>query len=150
MKCPSCGRENPESAIRWGNCRTPLHDSIDDRTMDSPGQSAVIRGDAKPSLAPTDFKDTMARTPSGHSPSQSCSGGSVRARVLEPGDELGPRFQIDELLGEGGMGRVYKANSIAPCRFLSEPGEMDIDGRTNRMPAYGKGLKPGDMQELAA
>ncbi|HET8965741.1 MAG TPA: hypothetical protein VFN20_05985 [Candidatus Acidoferrum sp.] len=29
--------------------------------------------------------------------------------MLEPGDELGPRFQIDELLGEGGMGRAYKA-----------------------------------------
>jgi len=53
----------------------------------------------------------MVRTPSGHSPSQSrSSGGSgTRSRVLEPGDELGPRFLIDELLGEGGMGRVYKA-----------------------------------------
>lgn len=110
MKCPSCGRENPESAIRCGNCRTPLHDSIDDRTMDSPGQPGVVPGDVKPSPAPSDFKDTMVRTPSGYSPSQSRSGGSTgRSRSLEPGDELGPRFQIDKLLGEGGMGRVYKA-----------------------------------------
>jgi serine/threonine-protein kinase len=28
---------------------------------------------------------------------------------LEPGDELGTRFRIDELSGEGGMGRGYKA-----------------------------------------
>jgi serine/threonine protein kinase len=83
---------------------------MDDRTMDTPRFSGTSHGDNKPSAAPSDFKDTMVRRPSGHSPSQSRSGGSgPRSHVLEPGDELGPRFQIDELLGEGGMGRVYKA-----------------------------------------
>jgi serine/threonine protein kinase/tetratricopeptide (TPR) repeat protein len=52
----------------------------------------------------------MVRTPSGQSASQSrTAGGSARSRILEPGDDLGTRFRIDSLLGEGGMGRVYKA-----------------------------------------
>jgi hypothetical protein len=108
MKCPSCGRENPETAIRCAHCRAELHDSIDDRTMDSPGQSGLTHGDAKPSFAPSDFKDTLVRTPSGHSHSHIRKAAFPEAPVValvswEPGDELGPRFQIDELLGEGGM-----------------------------------------------
>src|SRR4030095_2294093 len=120
MKCPSCGRENPETAVRCGHCRAQLHNFADDRTMDSPEHSGKTHEDAKPSLAQSDFKDTMVRTPSGHSPSQSRSGGSGgRSRVLELGDELGPRFQIAELLGEGGMGRPYKATDRELGRVLA-------------------------------
>ena len=63
----------------------------------------------------------MVRTPSGHSPSQSRSpsASGARSRVLEPGDELGPRFLIDDLLGEGGMGRVYKATDRELGRVIA-------------------------------
>jgi hypothetical protein len=62
MKRPSCSRENPETAIRCGHCRASLHDSVDDRTMDSPGQSGTAHAHVKPSFATSDFKDTMVRT----------------------------------------------------------------------------------------
>ena len=39
--------------------------------------------------------------------------------MLEPGDELGSRFQIDDLLGEGGMGRVYKATDRELGRVIA-------------------------------
>src|SRR5713226_7407932 len=96
MKCPSCGRENPESAVRCTDCRVLLHPSFDDRTMDGPSDST--KGATQPARAESQNNTaSMVRTP------------SARSRVLEPGDELGPRFLIDALLGEGGMGRVYKA-----------------------------------------
>src|SRR5262249_46994686 len=76
--------------------------------------------------AESDFHSaTLVRTPSGassqnRSGSQSRSGGpSGRSRVLEPGDELGTRFLIDDLLGEGGMGRVYKATDRDLGRVLA-------------------------------
>src|SRR5258708_21774846 len=109
MNCPSCGRENSETAVQCSQCRTPLHSLADDRTMDSPAQP-TSRGETQPSKAESGSKaPSMVRTPSGASQSRSASGSGARSRVLEPGDELGTRFLINDLLGEGGMGRVYKA-----------------------------------------
>jgi serine/threonine protein kinase/tetratricopeptide (TPR) repeat protein/TolB-like protein len=121
MKCPSCGRENPESAVRCTQCRARLDDYADDRTMDAPASSAS-HGETLPSRTESSIKaPSMVRTPSGHSPSQSRSSTSsgARSRVLEPGDELGPRFLIDDLLGEGGMGRVYKATDRELGRVIA-------------------------------
>src|SRR6201993_217838 len=99
MKCPSCGHENLESAVRCTDCCVPLHSSFDDRTMDGPAD-ASNPGATQPLRAESETNvSSMVRTPSGHSPSQSRGSGGPgpRSRVLEPGDELGPRFLISLL-----------------------------------------------------
>src|SRR5262249_2416172 len=104
----------------------------DDRTMDSPDQGTIIGGpDSSPSGRPaksasTARAATAAMTPPpsqtpGSTPSQSRPSGSRsnRAGVFGPGEELGPRFVIESPLGEGGMGRVYKAYDRELDRFIA-------------------------------
>jgi tetratricopeptide (TPR) repeat protein/TolB-like protein/predicted Ser/Thr protein kinase len=74
-------------------------DGGDDRTMDGGEAGTLYGAEETPGPGGTPLGASQSRA-SGYS---SFSGG------LQPGMEFGPRFVIEKLLGEGGMGKVYKA-----------------------------------------
>jgi eukaryotic-like serine/threonine-protein kinase len=138
MICPSCKGENAPRALQCAHCGAALpkaddrlgpHLDQEDRTIDGPAPSARPRPQESPNVSilsktpsgtlpageqAADSSDLIARPGGalGGSRPASFSRGASRASLpgsLESGMDFGPRFRIEELLGAGGMGKVYKA-----------------------------------------
>src|SRR5262249_11536201 len=111
MNCPSCARENPDTAVRCVHCGVPLITASEDRTMDTPtppGDGPLAGGvEVTPSgrtPKPPSGKSRRSRAQTSHtkasapaSQSRPTASRAGRAGVLEPGEELGPRFVIEAL-----------------------------------------------------
>ncbi len=92
-----------------GGLRTPFKGESSSPEVTPPSDAPTYMG-------PSPLRQTPAPLSSSRTMSDSMFGGQP---VLEPGHVLGQRYEILSLLGEGGMGAVYKARDIELNRIIA-------------------------------
>jgi eukaryotic-like serine/threonine-protein kinase len=116
IECPNCHTSNPVTATQCTRCATPIfatdetllnNEKKEARTLDEnpANEDTTLAGDAARGGDVTDLSGAQGWS----RPADSVTSAAFRAGRLGPHTKLGKRYEIMQLLGEGGMGAVYKA-----------------------------------------